>query len=107
VETPPSRSALDFLDAPQRLGSFLASRKIKLVLAPARLGDRTYLTEFNTGVGAISGIMIGVFGAQILTSIQSLIAALDTIIGGFRERAELTFAHLQAPGPTFLAAATP
>src|SRR4029079_4576084 len=36
VATPPSRSALDFLDAPERLSSFLDGRFIKLLLAPAR-----------------------------------------------------------------------
>ncbi|MGB7980312.1 MAG: ArsA-related P-loop ATPase [Candidatus Nanopelagicales bacterium] len=107
VDTPPSRSALDFLDAPQRLGSFLDGRTIKLFLAPARLGGRTYLTVFNAGVWAMSGVMNRVFGAQILTNVQSLIAALDTIFGGFRERAELTYAQLQAPGTSFLVVATP
>ena len=36
VDTPPSRSALDFLDAPKRLGSFLDGRFIRLISAPAR-----------------------------------------------------------------------
>src|SRR3954451_20135205 len=36
VDTPPSRSALDFLDAPERLSSFLDGRFIRLLLAPAR-----------------------------------------------------------------------
>ena len=43
VDTPPSRSALDFLDAPQRLGSFLDGRLIRLLSAPARAGGRAYL----------------------------------------------------------------
>ena len=36
VDTPPSRSALDFLDAPERLSSFLDGRFIRLLLAPAK-----------------------------------------------------------------------
>ena len=36
VDTPPSRSALDFLDSPERLSSFLDGRLIRLLLAPAR-----------------------------------------------------------------------
>ena len=43
VDTPPSRSALDFLDAPERLGSFLDGRLIRLLSAPARAGGRAYL----------------------------------------------------------------
>jgi anion-transporting ArsA/GET3 family ATPase len=38
VDTPPSRSALDFLDAPKRLGSFLDGRFIRILMAPARTG---------------------------------------------------------------------
>lgn len=36
VDTPPSRNALDFLDAPKRLGSFMDSRLWRLLLAPGR-----------------------------------------------------------------------
>ena len=43
VDTPPSRSALDFLDAPKRLGSFLDGRFIRLLMAPAKAGGRAYL----------------------------------------------------------------
>lgn len=107
VDTPPSRSALDFLDAPKRLGSFLDGRTIKLFLAPARLGGKAYLTVFNAGIWALSGVMNKVFGAQILTNVASLVAALDTVFGGFRERAEMTYAQLQAPGTGFLVVATP
>ena len=43
VDTPPSRSALDFLDAPKRLGSFLDGRFIRLLTAPTRAGGRAYV----------------------------------------------------------------
>ena len=41
VDTPPSRSALDFLDAPQRLGRFLDGRLLRLLVAPAKLGGQS------------------------------------------------------------------
>ena len=107
VDTPPSRSALDFLDAPKRLGRFLDGRTVKLFLAPARVGGRAYLTMLRAGTWAMSGIMNRVFGARILTDVQSLVAALDTIFGGFRERAEATYALLQAPGTSFVVVAAP
>ena len=40
VDTPPARSALDFLDAPNRLGRFLDGRMIRLLTAPAKAGGR-------------------------------------------------------------------
>ena len=49
VDTPPSRSALDFLDAPKRLGSFLDGRFIRLLSAPARAGGRAYLRFLGRG----------------------------------------------------------
>ena len=45
VDTPPSRSALDFLDAPQRLGRFLDGRMIRMLVAPARSGKLVHLTR--------------------------------------------------------------
>src|SRR5512144_1929777 len=47
VDTPPSRSALDFLDAPERLGRFLDGRFIRLLTAPAKAGGRSAFRIFN------------------------------------------------------------
>src|SRR3954454_13651547 len=54
VDTPPSRSALDFLDAPSRLGSFLDGRLIRLLSAPAR-GGRGALRVVTAGFGLVTG----------------------------------------------------
>ena len=107
VDTPPSRSALDFLDAPQRLSRFLDGRLIKLLTAPTRTGGRAYLKVVNAGFGVITGILTKVLGAQMLRDVQTFIAALDTMFGGFRERAEDTYQLLQTPGTAFLVIATP
>ena len=55
VDTPPSRSALDFLDAPERLGSFLDGRLIRMLGIPARAGGRAYFKFFQAGIGAVTG----------------------------------------------------
>jgi anion-transporting ArsA/GET3 family ATPase len=107
VDTPPSRSALDFLDAPKRLGSFLDGRFIRLLMAPAKAGGKAYLKAFSVGVGAVTSALTKVLGAQVLQDLQGFIAALDTMFGGFRERAEATYALLQAPGTAFLVVASP
>jgi anion-transporting ArsA/GET3 family ATPase len=107
VDTPPSRSALDFLDAPKRLGSFLDGRFIKILLAPAKAGGRAYVKVFSAGLGAVTGVLSKVMGAQVLTDLQHFVAALDTTFGGFRERADETYALLQAPGTAFLVVAAP
>ncbi|RJK97664.1 ArsA family ATPase [Vallicoccus soli] len=107
VDTPPSRSALDFLDAPQRLGSFLDGRFIRLLMAPAKAGGRAYLKVFSAGVGAVTGVLTKVLGGQVLHDLQGFIAALDTMFGGFRERAEATYELLAAPGTAFVVVAAP
>lgn len=107
VDTPPSRSALDFLDAPERLGSFLDGRFIRLLLAPAKVGSRAYLKVVSKGMGVARGALSRVLGTQLLDDVQTLVAALDTMFGGFRERADQTYALLQQPGTAFVVVASP
>ena len=107
VDTPPSRSAMDFLDAPQRLSRFLDGRLIKLLTAPTRAGGRAYLKVVNVSFGVLTGIVTKILGAQVLRDVQTFVAAFDTMFGGFRERAEDTYRLLQTPGTAFLIVATP
>ncbi len=106
VDTPPSRSALDFLDAPSRLGSFLDGTFIRLISAPAKLGSRAYLKAFSVGLNAATNAVTKILGAQILRDVQTFVAALDTMFGGFRERADATYRLLSAPGTAFIVVAT-
>ncbi|WP_374454371.1 ArsA family ATPase [Nocardioides sp.] len=103
VDTPPSRSALDFLDAPERLSSFLDGRFIRLLLAPAR-GPAKLMTA---GLSVVTNALTKVLGAQVLRDMQTFVAAFDTLFGGFRQRADQTFALLQADGTAFLVIAAP
>jgi anion-transporting ArsA/GET3 family ATPase len=107
VDTPPSRSALDFLDAPQRLSRFLDGRLIRLLTAPTRVSSRAYLRVVNAGFGMFTGVVTKVLGTQLLRDVQTFVAAFDTMFGGFRERAEDTYRLLQTPGTGFLVIATP
>jgi anion-transporting ArsA/GET3 family ATPase len=107
VDTPPSRSALDFLDAPNRLGSFLDGRFIRLLSAPAKASGRAGLKVFNVGVQMVSGAMTRILGGQFLHDVQTFVAALDTMFGGFRERADETYRLLSEEGTAFLVVAAP
>jgi anion-transporting ArsA/GET3 family ATPase len=107
VDTPPSRSALDFLDAPKRLGSFLDGRFIRLLAAPAKAGGRAGLKVFSVGVGVVTTTMSRLLGGQLLQDVQTFVAALDTMFGGFRERADHTYALLKRPETAFVVVATP
>lgn len=103
VDTPPSRSALDFLDAPERLSSFLDGRFVRLMLAPAKGPARLMTAGFSLITNALTRIL----GAQFLKDLQTFVTALDTVFGGFRQRAQQTYSLLKADGTAFLVVAAP
>jgi anion-transporting ArsA/GET3 family ATPase len=103
VDTPPSRSALDFLDSPERLSSFLDGRFIRLMLTPAR-GPAKLM---SAGLGLVTNALTKILGGQVLRDLQTFVAALDTLFGGFRQRAQKTYQLLQARGTAFLVVAAP
>ncbi|MBW5424526.1 AAA family ATPase [Streptomyces sp. BG9H] len=107
VDTPPSRSALDFLDAPKRLGSFLDGKLIRLLMAPAKVGGRAGLKFLNVGMSMMTGALGKLLGGPLLQDVQTFVAAMDTMFGGFRTRADATYRLLQAPGTAFLVVASP
>jgi anion-transporting ArsA/GET3 family ATPase len=110
VDTPPSRSALDFLDAPKRLGSFLDGRFIKMLMAPAKAGGRAGMKFVSLGMAGLSmftGALNKLLGTGLLSDVQTFVAAMDTMFGGFRTRADATYRLLQAPGTAFLVVAAP
>ncbi|WP_406731276.1 ArsA family ATPase [Streptomyces sp. NBC_01794] len=107
VDTPPSRSALDFLDAPKRLGSFLDGKFIKLLMAPAKMGGRAGMKFLNVGMSMMTGTLGKLLGGQLLRDVQTFVAAMDSMFGGFRTRADATYRLLQAPGTAFLVVAAP
>ncbi len=107
VDTPPSRSALDFLDAPKRLGSFLDGRFIRLLTAPTRAGGRAYVRMMSAGMSMLTSTVSKLLGAGLLRDVQTFLAAFETMFGGFRERAERTYAALQDGQTAFVVVATP
>jgi len=103
VDTPPARSALDFLDAPEHLSALLDGRFLRLLLHPAR-GP---LRVMSAGFSMISAAMTKILGAQILRDVQTFVRAFEALFGGFRQRATSTFELLSSRHSTFLVVATP
>jgi anion-transporting ArsA/GET3 family ATPase len=103
VDTPPSRSALDFLDAPNRMSRFLDGTMIRLLTAPSRTGFKIA----SAGFLFFSRIISKILGGQLLRDISAFVSALDTMFGGFRERATATYELLRRPGTWFVVVATP
>lgn len=98
VDTPPSRNALDFLDAPKRLGSFMDSRLWRLLLAPGRGIGRLVTGAVGLAMRALSTIL----GSQMLSDAAAFVQSLDSTFGGFRQKAERTYALLKRRGTQFV-----
>jgi anion-transporting ArsA/GET3 family ATPase len=107
VDTPPSRSALDFLDAPSRLGSFLDGKLIKVLMAPAKAGGGIALKVLAGGLSIATMALNKLLGSALLTDVQTFVSAFETMFGGFRARADETYRLLQADGTAFLVVAAP
>jgi anion-transporting ArsA/GET3 family ATPase len=107
VDTPPSRSALDFLDAPQRMSTFLDGRMIRLLSSPARAGGRGLRKVLGAGFSLFAKAVSTILGGQLLADASAFVQAFDTMFGGFRERATATYALLRSPGTAFVVVAAP
>ncbi|SOX56386.1 anion transporter [Mycobacterium ahvazicum] len=98
VDTPPSRNALDFLDAPKRLGSFMDSRLWRLLLAPGRGIGKLVTGAMGLAMKALSTVL----GSQMLGDAAAFVQSLDATFGGFREKADRTYALLKRRGTQFV-----
>ncbi|QZT62450.1 ArsA family ATPase [Mycolicibacterium austroafricanum] len=98
VDTPPSRNALDFLDAPKRLGSFMDSRLWRLLLAPGRGIGRLVTGAVGLAMKGMSTIL----GSQMLSDAAAFVQSLDATFGGFREKADRTYELLKRRGTQFV-----
>jgi anion-transporting ArsA/GET3 family ATPase len=103
LDTPPSRNALDFLDAPRRLAGFFQGRAIKMFLRPAGLGGRI----LGRGTGVVFGLMQRITGVDLLHDLSVFFRALGGMIDGFTERARRVGALLEDPATTFLIVTAP
>ncbi|GAA2369714.1 MULTISPECIES: ArsA family ATPase [Gordonia] len=103
VDTPPSRNALDFLDAPQRLGSFLSGRLMRMLVGGGRGVGRVLTGAMSLAMRGISTIV----GGEILRDVATFVQSLDSMFGGFQERANRTYELLKQPGTEFVVVAAP
>ncbi len=107
VDTPPTRSALDFLDAPDRMTRFLDGRFLRVVLTPAKVGGRFGARLVNVGINTFSGVIVRITGAELLRDLRDFFTAFETMFGGFRDRAQQTYRLLQHPDTAFVVVASP
>jgi len=103
LDTPPSRNALDFLDAPDRLTQFLEGRALQVFLRPAGFATRI----MGRGTGVVFSVLKRVTGIDLLEDLSVFFRALSGMIDGFRERASQVSALLADPATVFLLVTSP
>jgi anion-transporting ArsA/GET3 family ATPase len=103
LDTPPSRNALDFLDAPDRLTGFFEGRALRVLLAPTGLAAKVV----GRGTGVVFAVLRRLTGVDLLDDLSVFFRALGGIIERFRERAEGVKALLADPATVFLVIASP
>ena len=107
VDTPPTRSALDFLDAPDNLNELLDARMFRLLIAPAQRIGRGYLRGLNLATTAMARMVRRLTGSELLAEVGEFFAAFEGMYEGFRSRAQHVYDLLKDPGTQFVVVATP
>jgi anion-transporting ArsA/GET3 family ATPase len=103
LDTPPSRNALDFLDAPDRLTGFLEGPALKVLLAPTGLAAKVV----GAGTSVVFSVLRRLTGVDLVDDLGVFFRALGGLIDGFKERAEGVKALLADPATTFLIVSSP
>jgi anion-transporting ArsA/GET3 family ATPase len=99
LDTPPSRSAVDFLTAPQRLDAFLGGRALRLFLRPSGAVFRM--------AGLVLGALKRIIGARMLDDLTSFFTLLSGLLDGLRERAGDVHGLLRRPTTGFVVVTSP
>lgn len=88
IDTPPTRSALDFLEAPGRMTDFIGGSLLRWMARPYAAAGRFGLRAFNFTAAPFLKIADRVLGSQVLEDLSALVMDLQQMYEGFKERAE-------------------
>jgi anion-transporting ArsA/GET3 family ATPase len=103
LDTPPSRDALDFLDAPRRLTQFIEGRSMKIFMKPTGITMRIA----GRGASMMFSILKRLVGFDLLADLQEFFTAFSGMVEGFQERAKRVNELLSDPGSCFLVVCGP
>ncbi len=103
IDTPPTRNALDFLDAPGRLTRFLDHRLYRALMLPTRLG----LKVVHIATQAMLKTIAKVVGGEVIADVMAFFEAFDGMEAGFRRRAQAVTALLQDPSTHYVVVTSP
>jgi anion-transporting ArsA/GET3 family ATPase len=106
VDTPPSRNALDFLDAPQRMAEFFGGRLLRWLTVPYRVGGKRGARLVNLASKPFYQVADRVLGGQFLEDIAEFFSSFQGMYDGFVERARAVERLLHDRRTTFVVVST-
>jgi anion-transporting ArsA/GET3 family ATPase len=103
LDTPPTRNALDFIDAPERMTRFIEGKSLQFFLRPGRLGIRM----IGRSGGALFSILKRITGIDLLQDLSEFFQSFGDMAKGFSERAQRVNELLGHQGTTFVLVTAP
>jgi anion-transporting ArsA/GET3 family ATPase len=103
LDTPPSRDALDFLDAPKRLTQFIEGRGMAMFMKPTGFATRVV----GRGSSMAFGVLKRITGLDLLADLSEFFQAFSGMVDGFRERAKRVSELLADPATCFMVVCGP
>ena len=103
LDTPPSRNALDFLEAPNRLLQFIEGRALQVFMKPTGIGMKV----FGRGASMMFSVLRRITGVDLLEDLAEFFQAFSGMVGGFRERARRSTSCSPTPQTSFLVVCGP
>ncbi len=103
LDTPPSRNALDFLDAPKRLTQFIEGRSLQIFMKPTGLAT----SLIGRGSAVMFQVLKRILGFDLLSDIGEFLQAFSGMVDGFSERAKSVSALLADPATSFIVVCGP
>jgi len=103
IDTPPTRNALDFLDAPARLTRLLDNKLFRLVMAPTRASFRVA----NFALQAFFRTVSKLIGTEVVEDLVLFFQAFEGMEEGFRRRAQRVLELLSDDGTAFVLVTAP
>jgi anion-transporting ArsA/GET3 family ATPase len=102
VDTPPSRNALDFLEAPTRMSDFVGGRLLSWLALPMRVGFR----GFNFAATPFLRMADRLLGADVLHELAEFVGEVQGLYGGVQKRASAVYKLLRSPECSFVVVTT-
>jgi len=107
LDTPPTRSALDFLDAPKKLTDFLEGRFLRMLLWPYLMAGKTYLKAVNFGAKTFLKVATRITGSELLADVANFFLAFEGMYDEFKDRAKRVHDLLAARRTGFVVVSSP